>query len=308
MTASAIARPALRFDALSQRSFWDRLAPRCQQPGCNQSRHFWRRLRHRRQQVVLAGLRCCLDCCLDGALRDRLAQASRVPVRTVVRHRIPIGLLLISRQQLTSAQLRAALNAQSVAGRGRIGEWLQELGYASEEQVTAALARQWSCPMLRGETLGLSNRRAPQIPLVLMRWLAMAPVEFVDSTRTLHVAFAEGLDYSVLYALEQMLECRTEPCLVRPSILGHYFGQMTEAHREGEVLFERMNDIAEFSRIVRSYVMRLAASEIRLTRCGSHVWVRLTRTPGRHMDLVVREVRDASDPTQLLSFVPAKST
>lgn len=301
MTASAIApRPAIAFKALSQRSFWDRLAPRCQQPGCNERRHFWQRLR--RQQIVLEGLRCCLNSCFDGALRNRLSQACRVPASAAVRHRIPIGLVLISRQQLTSAQLRTALHAQSAARRGRIGEWLQELGYASEEQVTAALARQWSCPLLRGETLGMSNRRAPRIPLVLMRWLAMAPVDFVESTRTLHLAFAEGLDYGVLYALEQMLECRTEPCLVKPSVLGRYFGQLAEAHGEGEVLFERMNDIAEFSRIVRSYVMRLAASEIRLTRCGSHVWVRLTRSAGRYVDLIVRQVCDTCDPAQLSSF------
>ena len=273
---------------------WNRLAPRCQQPGCTGNHPFWRRMRRRRRQIVVAGLRCCLDCCFEPALADALSQVSRAPVRATVRHRIPIGLLLVSRQQLSGAQLRTALEAQQAAGHGRIGEWLQNLGYASEAQVTAALARQWSCPVLRGETLGMPSPSAPHIPWSLMRWLEMAPVDFVASTRTLHLAFADGPDYRVLYALEQMLDCRTEPCLVRPSILRRHFEQLAEARQESEVLFERIGDIAEFIRIIRSYAIRLGAAEVRLGGCGAHVWVRLLGGSRHPLDLTVREVRESS--------------
>lgn len=305
MTAGAIARPVLASRSFSVRDLWNRLLPCCQQAECNESWHFWRRLRHRRRHLVLEGLRCCLDSCFDRALRDRLAEVCRIPERTAFHHRVPIGLLLVARHQLTDAQLRAALHVQNAAGHGRLGEWLQDLGYASEEQVTAALARQWSCPVLRTETLELRSRPGPQIPLALMRWLAIAPVEFVDSTRTLHVAFARGLDHSVLYALEQMLECRTEPCLVRPSVLERHLEQLGESHHESQVLFEHLSDIAEFARIIRSYAACLGALEVRLTRCGSHIWVRLTRSAARHVDLIVREVRDTSAAAGSLSEVRA---
>ena len=147
----------------------------------------------------------------------------------------------------------------------------------------------------------MRSRRTPRIPVALMRWLAMAPLEFVQATRTLHLAFAEGLDYSVLYGLEQMLACRTEPCLVQPSVLKRHFEQMGESHREGEVLFERLSNIAEFSRIVGSYAVRLGAAEVQLSRCGPHIWVRLARAAERPVDLIVRAVDDTSDAVPLRS-------
>jgi hypothetical protein len=125
-----------------------------------------------------------------------------------------------------------------------------------------------------------------------MRWLTMAPVDFVESTRTLHIAFAEGLDYSVLYALEQMLDCRTEPCLLRPTILRRYFEQLGEPRGESEVLFERLTDLAEFTRIVVSYLRRVSAAEIRLSVCVPHIWVRLMRPARNPLDLIAREVRE----------------
>jgi hypothetical protein len=293
MTAKALTQPANGSVLVPGRGFWSRLAPLCQAPGCPRNRHYWQRLRTRGRQILLRGSRYCLDPCLQPALRDALTEACRVPGRAAVRHRVPLGLLLVARQQLTSGQLRTALAAQQEAGYGRIGEWLQKLGYASEEQVTAALARQWSCPVLRTETLA-GSRRGPAIPRTLMRWRGMAPVDFVESTRTLHVAFAEGLDYSVLYALEQMLDCHTEPCLLRPSILQRYFEQFPEPRGRSDVLFERLTDIAEFSRIVGSYLRRVSAAEIRISVCVPHIWVRLIRPARPPLDLIVREVRDLS--------------
>lgn len=189
---------------------------------------YWPFLHARRHRILLRGLRYCADPCFEIALRESLEEACRAPVRVAAHHRIPIGLLLVSRQQVTNAQLRTALAAQQEAGYGSIGEWLQRLGYASEEHVTAALARQWSCPVLRVETLE-PRRRLPPIPLALMCWAQMLPVDFVDPTRTFHIAFAEGIDYSTLYAIEQMLDCRTEPCLATPSLLRRYFEQRSDS-------------------------------------------------------------------------------
>src|SRR5579872_3725147 len=146
--------------------FWQTLAPRCGHPSCNLSA--WRRIRSRSGGVMIRGLRYCREECIERALLETLRRFRFVAQPTVASHRVPLGLLLLSRQQLTVEQLRAALAAQSHAGRGRIGEWLQALGFASEQQVTAALARQWSCPVLRADALSPSVRRAPQIPRTLL--------------------------------------------------------------------------------------------------------------------------------------------
>lgn len=151
------------------------------------------------------------------------------PPREPAQRRIPLGLLLLSRQQITAEQLRWALAAQREADgcvdealpaqRKKIGLWLQELGFTSEQQVTAALARQWSCPLLQAGLMAPASRRFPAIPARLLESFQMMPVELVAATRTLLMAFSEGIDYAALYAIEQMLGYRTEPCLVPPSTL-----------------------------------------------------------------------------------------
>ena len=167
---------SLHFDAwsLAWREFWQKLAPPCGHSDCIHSQGVWRRLRSKPRGVVIHGLRYCQDECMERALLDALRRIRSAAKRTLAPHRVPLGLLLLSRQQLTVEQLRAALQAQRTAGRGRIGEWLQTFGFASEQQVTAALARQWSCPVLRvhsySPSSGIAARAvpAPQIPLTLL--------------------------------------------------------------------------------------------------------------------------------------------
>ena len=244
----------------------------------------------------------CTEHCLEHALADELRRVRPASKRVVSPHRIPLGLLLLSRGQLTVEQLRAALSAQTAAGRGRIGEWLQTLGFATEQQVTAALARQWSCPILRENsmTLGSLNhgsirprslasgsRSIPQIPLTLLRSFVMFPLDYVESTATLHIAFGEGIDYSILHAIEQILDCHTDACVAAPSLAHKNLQALSEHRAESEVVFDRVADLSESARIVQSYCARISASEIRIASCDPHLWVRLLRRSGPPLDLLL---------------------
>jgi hypothetical protein len=252
--------------------------------------------------VVLQDVRYCRDKCLELALVDTLRRIAFASQRTVVPHRVPLGLLLLSRQQLAVEQLRAALEAQRNAGQGRIGEWLQRLGFATELQITAALARQWSCPVLRTSAVSPGPSRSPQIPATLLQSFVVIPVDYVERTATLHLAFGEGIDYSVLYAIEHIVGCRTECCMAVPSFVRRKLQALPGHRGEYEIVFDRVADDAEFSRIIRSYCARLAASEIRLAACGPQLWVRLLRPSGPALDLLLRSPADVSSPAPLEYF------
>jgi len=124
-------------------------------------------------------------------------------------------------------------------------------------------------------------------------------VDYVEATSTLHIAFAERIDYSVLYAIEQMLGCRTEPCIAVPSLLHKRLQSLSEHRGESEVVFDRIADPSEFARIIRSYSIRISASEIRLASCGSHVWVRLLRPSRPALDLLLRSRLEGVDSGSL---------
>jgi hypothetical protein len=279
----------------ARRAFRQSLRPSRELRDCGHDSGIWRRLRGRHEKILLRGSRYCVDQCLDKVLADIIQQlrfAGRSATSTV--HRIPLGLLLLSRQQITAEGLRVAIEAQRFAGHGKIGEWLQTLGFVTEYQVTAALARQWACPVRRTLPLTHGLNRNPQIPAFLLHSSVMIPIEYVESTATLHVAFGEGIDRGVLYAIEQMLDCRTEPCLVVPSLL-HKSLQTSFEHRgPSEVVFDRIADVSEGVRIIRSYCTRVAAVEIRIVPCGLCLWIRLIGAAKRPLDLLFHAGGDAS--------------
>jgi hypothetical protein len=286
-------RASSLFDSpsLTWRGLRQKLGARRELPHCIHSAGFWRRLRHKPAEILLHGSWRCLDGCLERALAGllhNLDPASRLAAqRTSAPRRIPLGLLLLSRQQLTIEQLRSALEAQRAAGSGRIGEWLQQLGFASEEQITGALARQWCCPVLRSDAFPEAPDLPLQIPATLLESFAMVPVAYVASTSALLMAFAERVDYGVLNCLESMLGCRTEACLAAPSLLRERLRVWSGKRGEREIRFDRIADLAELTRIVRSYSILVAASEIRLASCGSHVWIRLLRRSHPPLDLLL---------------------
>jgi hypothetical protein len=297
----------LRSRNSSWRDFCVALAPPCGYCGCVHAGSLWRRMRQRSRGVRMQGARYCRTECLELALLEVL---NSPPQRgTVAVRRIPLGLLLLSRQQVTAAQLRTALAAQRQAGcsqsdnanqsknrnKKKIGAWLQELGFATEPQVTAALARQWSCPVLRAPALEIAASRFPAIPRLLLESFQMMPVELIESTGTLLIAFSEGIDYTVLYAIEQMLGYRTEACLVCPSTLRKSLQGLARRREAGDVVFDRTKDAGECAYIIGNYSAKVKAEEVRVAWCGEHLWIRLERMRQEAVTLVLR----APDSCQL---------
>ncbi len=280
---------SLHLDALGPawRGLWSKVAPKCGNRNCAKTGNVWRRLHKRTARVLFDGSSYCVDGCLDLTLDLALHHLQPSTKQASSAHRIPLGLLLLSRQQLTPEQLRAGLEAQQQAGRGKLGDWLQTLGFVTEQQVTAAVARQWSCPVLRASPETLSLRRGPEIPFTLLQHFLMFPVDYVQATSTLHLAFGEAVDYRVMYAIEQMIGCRTEPCMTLPSLLREKL-QAVAGHRgEREMVFDRVSDVSDFIPIIRSYCTRVSASEVRLVSCGSHLWARLLRSGTHPIDLLL---------------------
>jgi hypothetical protein len=281
---------------------WREAAPTCE--GCDsvRPRSRWRRMHHRSSSVRLHGLRYCGTDCLRQALLEMIGQTHPAPQRAAIAsHRVPLGLLMLSRQQLSSEQLRSALEAQRNAGGGKIGEWLQQLGFANELDVTAALARQWGCPLLGGEASILLADHCPAIPLPLLESFQMIPVEFGESNRTLLVAFSGGVDHTALYAIERMLGYHTQPCLVTASRLRQGLLALAGIRVSDDVIFDRVEDF-ECARIIGSYAAKLAARDILLARCGKHIWVRFERAEGRALNIVLTP---SESPTHKRSNIQA---
>jgi hypothetical protein len=275
------------------RELADKIAPPCGYCECQLAGSMWQRMRRRSRGVRLQGERYCRPECLEMALAEIFGRTLPVAGRgAIAAHRIPLGLLLLSRQQLTAPQLRIALDTQRAAGGGhgskKIGAWVQELGFATECEVTAALARQWSCPVLRASSITMDASRFPPIPTLLLESFQMIPVELVQATATLVIAFSEGIDYTVLYAIEQMLGYRTEACLVSPSTMKKSLQTLGQARVSRDIVFDRADDAEECAHIVGNYSVKVGATEIRLAKCREYLWVRLDGQRQPALNLILR--------------------
>jgi Type II secretion system (T2SS), protein E, N-terminal domain len=182
---------------------------------------------------------------------------------------------MLARGELNHEQLRKALEEQKQHGCGRIGEWIQRLGYAQEPQITAALGVQWSCPVLPALPASIADCA---IPVELLRRFKMVPIHYSRRMSVMHMAFASCIDYRALLAIEQMLECKAQPCLASASAVQSYLARLDEEGNRGNLSFGDVGGPDQMIRIISSYAVKLVAEAVRLVGCAEYVWVKIEGT------------------------------
>jgi hypothetical protein len=204
--------------------------------------------------------------------------------------RMPLGLNLISHGLVTIEQLKKATDAQKETG-GEIGELLVRQGAVSEKQVTAIRAAEWGCPVFTIPKR--AARIGTYIPATLMRLHSMIPVHYVVRTNSLLVGFVHGVEYELLYAIEQMTGCETKPCFITPTEFRIQMHQREEAQGRAtdnpprEIKYERRQTPEEIARVLCASGVEIEAEEALIARCREYLWGRL-RSGGKAVDLLFK--------------------
>ena len=253
---------------------WHSLVTPCAYPECKRRSvqySFARRL----DGVLIEGEWLCSQPCYEAALLRQcnsllLTRKKAAPARKA---RLPLGLMLLSRGELTETQVSRALEEHQATG-ARIGDILLRNKLVSEEQIAAALAAQWGHPTFPSNAA--ISWLPVRIPLYMVELYGIAPLHFLESSRTLLLGFADGPDHRLLSVIQRMLHCIVEPCFITMS--EHYRRvQFLKAEtRLQEVIFDRVCPPAEIARICASYVWKLGSRHVRHALSGEHLWVRLS--------------------------------
>src|ERR1700731_4137552 len=126
--------------------WWKPWAGRCAAAGCLRRGKLWPSWLHTSSRVLFEGRWYCEPRCFNSLLESRVSYLlSGFRARKAKLHRLPIGLLLISRGVISSEHLRHALRLQRETATGRLGEWFCRMGVVGEEHIAAALVQQWGC-------------------------------------------------------------------------------------------------------------------------------------------------------------------
>lgn len=248
------------------------LLPTCASPECQGRRPLWGFWR-RHQGIRAQGQWYCSAECFRKAVATSVAtlSARRRPRHETPASRMPLGLLLISQGRLCDEQVHEALDAQRRTG-GKIGSYLRQSGAITDEDLTRALGQQSGCPVL---SLDRVVPLADKVPFWLRRRNRILPVYWSQARDTLWLAFADPVRYAVLTAIEQMLECRCDPCMVNEESLSRALEGIDRQSLRHEAFFRTVVP-AEIASIAVSYALQLQADQVRWVECAGDFWMRFT--------------------------------
>ena len=238
-----------------------------------------RQLSARKAGIRMRGAWYCSSACFTLAAEKEFSELMRSAAeQTGHVSRMPLGLILVSRGLLTTSQLREATEEQKKTG-GEIGELLVRRGAVNESQVTAVRATQWGCPVF-----SMPNHFAKdtiRVPATLLNLYSAVPLHYVAATKLVLVGFVQSVEYGMLYAIEQMTGCKTQPCFVTPNDYEVHMERQRQAEAKdeaappNEVRLEDVQTAEEMASILCSYGVDLEADEVMLARCKGYLWTRL---------------------------------
>jgi len=238
--------------------------------------------------VEFGNLPYCSALCAKTALEreiERLLLSAQQENRKP--HRIPLGLLLVSRGIVTSKQVEEALRLQRENGTGRLGRWLLEINALTEVELTASLGVQWGCPVFPLEQHNAYLKCASMLPLGILQSEGVLPVHHTPESNTLYLAFMNRIDHTLLYAFEQMTGCRASPCVASEGAVIGALERLNQIARPRETLFDSVRKAHEMAATTVNYAAKLQALSIQVTCATNHVWFRFRGRDAWH-DLLFR--------------------
>jgi hypothetical protein len=188
------------------------------------------------------------------------------------RHRVPLGLMMLAQGWITHSQLQKALAAQRENGTGRIGEWLMSECGLEAGQIVRGLSMQWGCPVLSTE--GFSPEAMTLVlPRVFVERFGLLPLR-VAGSRILYLGFADRLDASAAFAVEQMTELKVESGVVE--------GEQFKSARERllacdgvELKLEAAHDRDAMAARITAVLEQKQPIASRVVRLHEYYWLRI---------------------------------
>jgi hypothetical protein len=269
-----------------------RLRHRCANPSCHRGK-LWSRWLTPTEPLAFGGTSYCCAGCAETAFEQEIGKhLLRARFEGERPHRIPLGLLLVSRGMVTGGQLQQALRTQREQPRRRLGHLLVEQGAISEQSLLTALGNQWGCPVFPLEKNRDYLECAGLLPLALLQSTGVLPVHRGRGGRILHLAFTKRVDHTLLYAIEGMLGCQAAACVASEQAVADAVQRLHSLLPPQETVFDSVRQPQEMARMAADYAAKLQAGQVRATRAADYLWFRFENARGWHHLLFQLQAHD----------------
>jgi len=251
---------------------WKNMHSVCALPTCRNTMLI-RSVPQRRVGVQVGQLwYCSVDCFVEAAFTQLAELSDERIVEMPHRPRLPIGLVMLSKDFLTGEQLRYA-TAQSQLHGEELEISLLRLGLANERQLAAARAAQWGCPRVKHDRMGQAVEA--DIPATLLRAFTAVPLHYSTTAERLVIGFVYRVEHTLLHALEQVMGCKAEPCFVTATEFDVQMHRVTGAPDCEEIVIEDAMKPAQMAKTLGGLAIEVAAREARFVHCRDYIWTRL---------------------------------
>jgi hypothetical protein len=244
----------------------------------------------RRQPPHYEGNTFCSDACLhmhfEHTLAEKWHRLQREKDRRIPRPRL--GTILMQHAFITKDQLDEAVKLQAQAQEGRIGEWLQRLGFVEEHQVTAALARQYGLPLINLNLADTNTEVVHMIPGQVAGYSGLVPVGFDDDQMALRVAVTAPVNFVSQEAIRRMVGIRVVPFVGDQSIIQRLLEKLYEPEEldlSDLPTFSSVEDLIEVGNDIIATAINHSALDIRAELVQDLFWIRLDLPTESHHHL-----------------------
>jgi len=228
----------------------------------------------------------CLALLMETAIRRSVGPSD--PDVGPYRHRMPIGLLMLSRKWISAPQLSAALALQRRERRGRLGEWLVATGACDEQTVATALASQWGIPLVAGGSP--SRQAAGLLPRLLAEAFSILPLR-IAAGKLLYLAIDQRVEAGLNLAIESMTGLRVEP-VAMPASAFNRLRQRLQKNGYAATRNFRTTSTNSLVHAVLSLADHGPTVSLQLVRVREYFWLRLRQ-----------RAKSASQPAGLEDFL-----
>lgn len=244
-------------------------APVCSHGDCRSSH--WKRWKGRREGILFNASWYCGRECLEVALTRFLESVHPGPGERRSVHRLPLGLLLLSRGNIDQEHLLRALKQKGENPSSRIGECLAALGAVSEAQITRALGVQNCLPVLLSRDVTLNG----EVPMHLQRANDAICCTTQYPGEVICVAFGIRAQTGFVKAVEFMTGRPVEPCMTPLSFVQQCWEQSASRCKPAEVVFDRSCSGLEITSTIVSYASQVGCERLRAVNTGGWLWAEL---------------------------------
>lgn len=262
----------------------------CHRKECTRIRSEFTAFLSRRRPPRYEGNPFCSDACLQMHFENTLIEKWR-RLQMEKDRRIPrpkLGTILMQTASITRDQIDEAIKLQNQAHEGRIGEWLQRLGFVEEHQITAALARQYGLPLININMADANAGAGRMIPGKVAMCSGLVPVGFDDDQMSLRVAVTAPVNFNSQEAIRRMVGMGIVSYIGDQSVIQRLLEKLyrpEELDLSDLPTFSSLEDLIEVGNDLIATAIDSRVQDIRAELLQDFFWVRLDLPTESHHHL-----------------------